>query len=249
MSLSYKSYSTWSPSVRWFHWINVLSVIALICVGLIMLYKKELGITSLAAKISLKELHIIIGYVFASNLVIRLLFAFIGPASAHFRAFIPGKGFMQNVIELFFCLLTILTPLKSGKPQQFIGHNPVGKLAVTALFALLIVLAMSGLIRAGTDVYFPPFGSAVASYIAEEGTDPASLIPYQKEGVNPEKMASLKTFKSPFGKIHLYTAYLLMFLIIIHIAAVVRAEVKEGDRLVSSMFGGKKILSEKPQDE
>ncbi|MCU7800940.1 MAG: cytochrome b/b6 domain-containing protein [gamma proteobacterium symbiont of Lucinoma myriamae] len=119
--------------------------------------------------------------------------------------------------------------LKAGKPQQFIGHNPLGKLAITALFTLLIVLAMIGLIRAGTDIYFPPFGSIVASYIAEEGAVPDSLMPYQKAGVNPEKMASLKAFKSPIGKIHLYTAYLLMFLIIVHITAVVRAEVKEGD--------------------
>ncbi|MCU7800939.1 MAG: cytochrome b/b6 domain-containing protein [gamma proteobacterium symbiont of Lucinoma myriamae] len=91
MPLSYKSYNTWSPSVRWFHWINVLCVMALIFVGLVMLYKKELGISSLEAKIGLKELHVIIGYIFATNLVIRLLFAFIGPASARFRAFIPGK--------------------------------------------------------------------------------------------------------------------------------------------------------------
>ncbi len=242
MSASYKSYTTWSTSVRWFHWINVLSVIALIFVGLMMLYKKELGISSLEAKISLKELHVIIAYFFAVNLLVRLVFAFIGPASARFSAFIPAKGFMQS-------LQSYRASLKAGKPQQFIGHNPLGKLAVTALFSLLIILAMSGLIRAGTDIYYPPFGSAVASYIAADGVDPASLIPYQKEGVNAEKMASLKAFKSPFGKIHLYSAYLLMFLIIIHIAAVVRAEVKEGDSLVSSMFSGKKILSEKPHDE
>ena len=242
MSASYKSYNTWSPAVRWFHWINVLTVIALIFVGLIMLYKKELGISGLEAKISLKELHVIIGYIFASNLLIRLIFAFIGPASARFSAFIPGKGFMQH-------LQSYRASLKAGKAQQFIGHNPLGKLAVTALFSLLIIMAMSGLIRAGTDIYYPPFGSAVASYIAADGVDPASLKPYQKEGINAEKMASLKAFKSPVGKIHLYSAYLLMFLIIIHIAAVVRAEVKEEDSLVSSMFSGKKIISGRPHDE
>jgi len=62
-------------------------------------------------------------------------------------------------------------------------------------------------------------------------------------------MASLKVFKKPFGIIHLYTAYFLMFLIIIHIAVVVRAEVKDEDRLISSMFSGKKMLTKKPQDE
>jgi cytochrome b len=207
-----------------------------------MLYKKELGITNLNVKIALKELHVIIGYVFATNLLIRLFFAFTGSASARFSTFIPGKGFMKS-------LQSYRASLKAGKPQQFIGHNPLGKLAVTALFTLMFTILVSGLIRAGTDVYFPPFGSAVTNYIAAEGTDPSSLLPYHEEGVDKEKMASLEAFKSPFGTIHLYAVYTLMFLIFIHIVAVVRAEVKEGDRLISSMFGGKKMMTEKPQDE
>ena len=241
MSNSYKIYNTWSPSVRWFHWINVLCVISLIFVGLIMLYKKELGITSLEAKIALKEFHVIIGYIFVTNLFIRLIFAFIGPASARFNAFIPGIGFMKSLKSYY-------ASLKAAKPQQFIGHNPLAKLAVTSLFVLLIILTFSGLIRAGTDVYYPPFGSIVTRYVAQEGIDPAALLPYHEQGVNKEKMASLKAFKSPFGKIHLYAAYLLMFMIVVHIAAVVRAEVKEGDSLVSSMFSGKKIINQKPED-
>ncbi|MBE9526746.1 MAG: cytochrome b/b6 domain-containing protein [Proteobacteria bacterium] len=62
-------------------------------------------------------------------------------------------------------------------------------------------------------------------------------------------MTALNAIRKPVGKIHLYTAYFLMFLIIVHIAAVVRAEVKDDERLVSSMISGKKIMSEKPQDE
>ncbi|MCU7833923.1 MAG: cytochrome b/b6 domain-containing protein [gamma proteobacterium symbiont of Taylorina sp.] len=242
MSLPYKNYNTWSVSVRWFHWINVLTVLALIFVGLIMMYKKELGITGIEAKVGLKELHVIIAYIFATNLIIRILFAFIGSASARFSAFIPTKGYMQS-------LHSYHASLKAGKPQQFIGHNPLGKLAVTALFSLLIILMLSGLIRAGTDIYYPPFGSLVSSYVAEQDVNPDSLRPYQKEGINKDKLAALNAFKSPFGKIHKYSAYLLMLLIILHVTAVVRAEIKEGDRLISSMFSGKKILIEKPQDD
>jgi len=242
VSQYYKSYSTWSKSVRWFHWINVLSIICLILVGLIMLYKKEIGISSIEAKVGLKELHVVIGYIFATNLFIRLIFAFIGPASARFSAFIPGKGFIKS-------LQSYHASIKLGKPQQFIGHSPFGKLAVTVLFTLLVILAISGLIRAATDIYYPPFGSLVTSYIVEEGTSPDNLIPYQKKGTNKEKMKSLKAFKSPFGKIHLYSAFLLLFIVIIHISAVIRAEVKDGDKLVSSMFSGKKFLTKKPHDK
>lgn len=241
MVLSYKNHTTWSKSVRIFHWINVLLVFSLIFVGLIMLYKQELGITGIAAKVGLKELHVIIGYAFAANLIIRFIFAFLGPASARFSAFIPGKGFMKNLQDY-------RTALKEGKKTPFVGHNPLGKLAVTALFSLLVILLLSGLIRAGSDIYYPPFGSMMASYVAAEGVDPATIKAYQKEGVDKEKMASLKAFKSPIGKIHLYTAYILMLLILIHIAAVVRAELKEDDRLVSSMISGEKTILGKPED-
>ena len=40
-----------------------------------------------------------------------------------------------------------------------------------------------------------------------------------------------------------------MFLIIVHIAAVVRAEIKEKDTLVSSMISGRKLIAGKPEDE
>ncbi len=238
---AHKSYNAWSPVVRWFHWINVLSIISLIFVGLMMLFKKELGISSTEAKIALKTLHVIIGYIFTANLLVRLVFGFVGPASARFSVFIPQKGFVTQ-------LKSYLASRKAGKTQQFVGHNPLGKLAVSTLFLLMIILAISGLIRAGTDIYYPPFGSLVSNYVAEEGTDPSALIPYSKENINKEKMDSLKTFKSPFGKIHLYSAYLFMALIVLHISAVVLAEIKEGGGLISSMFSGKKQLSEKPVD-
>ena len=57
-----KIYKVWDLPVRLFHWVNFLSVISLLFMGFIMLYKKELGITSLDAKIGLKQVHVIIGY-------------------------------------------------------------------------------------------------------------------------------------------------------------------------------------------
>ena len=242
MSEALKSYSAWSPVVRWFHWINFLSVISLIFVGLIMMYKKDLGITSLEAKVALKTLHVVIGYVFATNLLIRLLMAFFGPSDARFNAFIPQKGFMQTLNSYF-------ASLRAGNPQQFVGHNPLGRVAVTMLFSLMIVLAVTGLIRAGTDIYYPPFGSMVTSYIAQDGVDPASLIPYQDQGVDPDKKKALKAFKSPYGKVHYYTALILMIFIVMHISAVILTEVREGGNLISAMFNGKKFLSKQPLDK
>jgi Ni,Fe-hydrogenase I cytochrome b subunit len=45
-------YSVWDLPVRLFHWVNFLSVISLLFMGFIMLYKKELGITCLRPKLA-----------------------------------------------------------------------------------------------------------------------------------------------------------------------------------------------------
>ena len=190
-------YRVWDLPVRLFHWINFSNVILLIFFGLIMLYKKDLGITSL--------------------------------------------GFIAM-------LDSYLQSLKAGRPQTYLGHNPLGRLAVSLIITLLLVLAITGLVRAGTDVYFPPFGNAVLEYIAAPDTDISQIQPYQAAGTVTEKVDNLKAFKKPFGSVHLYSAWALILLIVIHIIAVVRMEVKEGGSLISAMFSGKKILSEKPVD-
>jgi len=40
-----KEYKVWDKTTRWFHWINVLSVLGLIAVGTVILYNKKLGIS------------------------------------------------------------------------------------------------------------------------------------------------------------------------------------------------------------
>jgi len=235
-------HKVWDLPTRLFHWINFTAVISLIFFGLVMLYKKELGITSVEAKIGLKEVHVIIGYIFVLNLGFRLLWGFVGNRHARWRAILPGKGFLQSVQDY-------QASLGAGNPQQFLGHNPMGRLAITFMLLLLIVMAATGLIRAGTDIYYPPFGTYVAEYVAAPNTDPDSLIPYDPTGTDAEKVDRLKAFKGPFGTIHLYTAYILMFIIAVHIAAVVYTEVREGGGIISAMFTGKKVLSGNPVDD
>ncbi len=233
-----KVYKAWDLPVRLFHWINFFAVVNLLFVGLIMMYKTELGISGNEAKIALKQLHALIGYVFVVNLGWRIIWGFIGNKYARWRELAPSKSAIYSYRE----------SIHEGAPQQFIGHNPLGKLAVIVILLTLTVLAVSGLIRAGTDVYYPPFGGLVSGYVAAENVDPATLIPYNSTGIDPQKAATLKTFKRPIGKIHVYAAYFLMFLILLHITAVVLEERREGGSIISAMFSGRKILSRKPAD-
>jgi cytochrome b len=235
-------YKIWDLPTRLFHWINFTSVIMLIFMGLVMLFKKELGITSTEAKIGLKTVHVIIGYVFVANLAIRILWGFIGNKYARWRTLVPSSGHMDTIRDY-------LKSIKQGEALQYAGHNPLGQLAVVVIFICLITMAVTGLIRAGTDIYYPPFGSIAAEYIAQPGVDPDSLIPYDTSAVDKEKYDALKAFKKPFGTVHIYTSYVLMFLIVVHIAAVIRVETKEGGGIISAMFTGKKFLNNAAADD
>jgi len=236
-----KEYKVWDAPTRIFHWVNFTTVILLIFMGLMMLFKKDIGIASLDAKIMLKTMHVVIGYVFVLNLAVRVVWGFVGNRFARWGSMLPGKGFVSE-------LKGYLDSIRAGEPKQYLGHNPLGRLAVAVIMASLLVLAVSGLVRAGTDIYYPPFGSIAAGYVAAEGVDPGSLKPYDKTFVDAQKMKLLGDFKEPFGEVHVYTAYFLMFLIVLHILAVARIEIQQGGSLVSAMVSGRKVLGRDPED-
>ena len=236
------TYKIWDSGVRWFHWINVLCVIGLIAVGVVILNAKLLGVST-EGKILLKTIHVWIGYVFALNLSWRIIWAFIGERYSRWSAFLPfRRGYVKETGDY-------LTGFSRGLQKQYLGHNPLGRLAVTLLIFLLLVQAITGLVLAGTDIYYPPIGSWIANWIAAPGVDAATLIPYSKELYDPELYKAMRSFRKPFITIHYYGFYILLVFIVIHIFAVVVTELKEGVNLISAMFSGNKTLTKPPEDE
>jgi cytochrome b len=236
-----KAYFVWDASVRWFHWINLLCLLGLIAVGVAILNNEALGLSS-DGKILLKTVHVWIGYVFALNLLWRLVWAFIGGPYARWRALLPGgRGYIKKVRDY-------IAGFRAGQPPQYLGHNPLGRIAVTCLLLLLLSQAISGLVLAGTDLFYPPLGAWIAGWVAAPGIDPATLVPYAKEMYDEAAYAAMRDFRKPFITIHEYGFYVLLVLILIHILAVVVTEVREGGNLVSAMFSGKKVLRGPPAD-
>jgi len=236
-----KTYYAWDASVRWFHWINLLCMLGLIAVGVAILNDAALGVTN-DGKILLKTVHVWIGYIFALNLLWRLVWAFIGGAHARWRAILPGgRGYMNDVRGY-------ISDFIAGRPRQYLGHNPLGRIAVTLLLLLLLTQAVTGLVLAGTDLFYPPIGSWIADLIAAPGVDPATLVPYAKETYDQTAYEAMRAFRKPFITIHEYNFFVLLFFAVIHILAVVVTELREGGTLISAMFTGKKALSVPPAD-
>ena len=236
-----KSYFVWDAGTRWFHWINLLCMLGLIAVGVAILNDKALGVSN-DGKILLKTVHVWIGYIFALNLLCRLVWAFIGGPYARWQAILPGgRGYINEV-------RAYVTDFSAGRPRQYLGHNPLGRIAVTLLLLLLLVQAVTGLVLAGTDLFYPPIGAWIANRIAAPGVDPATLVPYAKELYDGAAYDAMRAFREPFISIHYYGFFTLLFFAVIHILAVVLTELREGGNLVSAMFSGKKVLNGPPAD-
>lgn len=237
-----KSYAVWDSCTRWFHWINVLCVFALMAVGLVILNGNTLGLSN-DGKVSLKQIHVLIGYIFVLNLLWRFIWAFLGNRYARWPAILPGgKGFVQTIRNYVIAFI-------SGQPEHYLGHNPLGRLSIFALFILLAIQAITGMVLAGTDLFYPPFGHWIAQWIAAPGIQPDSLVPYASQMYDAQAYESMRAFRKPFILTHKYSFFVLIFVVILHIAAVILTELREGGNIISALFTGKKVFKNRPLDD
>jgi cytochrome b len=122
-------------------------------------------------------------------------------------------------------------------------------MGITALFVLITGLAVTGLVLAGTDLFYPPIGYWIARWVAAPGVDPASLVPYSPELYAAAAYEEMRAFRKPFASVHVYGFYALAVVVVLHVAAVVISELKEGGSIISAMFTGRKIIGGSPRDE
>jgi Ni/Fe-hydrogenase 1 B-type cytochrome subunit len=237
-----KSYAVWSVSTRWFHWINVLCVTALAVVGLVILNAGDLGVHN-AGKVTLKTVHTWFGYIFVLNLLCRIVWAFLGNRYARWRSILPGgRGYFQALRRYGAAFFT-------GHPEQYVGHNPIGRLSVAAMLLLMTAQASTGLILAGTDLFYPPFGHWIAQWVAAPDVDPGLLIPYEPKMYDTAANEAMRAYRKPIAVVHLYTFYILTVFVILHMIAVIVTELRGGGGIISAMFTGRKIISGHPVDE
>ena len=235
------AYDVWDAPTRWFHWINALAVLGLIIVGVILLNDDALGLAA-NGKVLLKEIHVVLGYVMGLNLIWRFVWAFFGNRYARWSAILPyGSSFLGKLRAYGSAFL-------SGEPQEYVGHNPAARLAIAVLLLLLVLQAATGVILAGTDLFWPPFGRWFAGWVAATGIDPASVSPLASDTMDQAAYKAMRAFRFPIVTIHLYAFYALAAVILIHLAAVIVTEIHEGGSITSAMFTGRKILNRPPQD-
>jgi len=231
MSQQFSTVFVWSRNIRLFHWLNVIAVFLLMVIGVFILNSKTLGV-SVDGKILLKTIHVSIGYIFGVNLLIRIALGFFGKNYERWNKTLP---FQQG-------FATELKDFSKGEKSFYKGHNPAGKLMVAALFFLLSIQMVSGLVIAGTDIYYPPFGEYFAESIAIDKSDLTTIKPYSKVNVDEDAYKAMRAVRKPFITAHVYSFYTLLFLIPLHILGVIFTERKERTSVVSAMINGYKYL-------
>jgi Ni,Fe-hydrogenase I cytochrome b subunit len=236
----FQEYTAWdAPS--WFHWINALAVIGLIATGIAVLYDDALGLSG-SGKILLKNIHVSFGYVMGANLLWRFVWAFFGNRYTRWRGILPGGPGYWTALRGY------TASFLSGEPQQYVGHNPLARFGISLLFLLLVIQLATGLVIAGTDLFWPPFGHWFAQWIAAPGVEPAAVQVGAADLIDKASYQALRAFRKPFVTVHEFAFYALVVVIILHLFAVVITELHEGGSITSAMFTGRKILTRRPPD-
>lgn len=237
-----RSYSVWDAPTRWFHWINAIAILLLLLSGFLFMYRPALYIDGPEAKAAIQAMHAMIGYGFAVNLCARVVWGFLGNRHARWLAVLPRRSALRALSDE-------LRGVWQRRPFAYLGRGPLSRLSVTIMFALLLAQAASGLIRAGVDLYYPPFGGLMAAYIARPGVDPASISwRNAKDLAIPERYQQLGRLKAVSGPVHRYGAYLLLVMVVVHVTGVTLSEVRQQSGVVSAMFSGRKLVAGTPVD-
>ncbi len=109
----------WDAPTRVFHWLLVLSFAGAY-------------LTSESERWSL--VHITLGYTLGGLLAFRLIWGFVGTRYARFTSFVKGPS---EVLQYAKSMATL-------KPKHFVGHNPLGAVAIVLLIMSGIAIVVTG---------------------------------------------------------------------------------------------------------
>lgn len=216
-------YYIFSPFLRIFHWLMVISIIVLFATGIVIMTPMSMGEGQYVA---LNEWHLSVDWI--RNL--HFVFGFILTAAFLFRiyGYIVNKGdrllpnifkikFWDDLVEvmLHYCLLKYTH-------KQFL-RNPMARMSYVAIYGLIIVEIFTGLA-----MYFQVNPNGVGAFLFGWLT-----VPYGEMALHV---------------VHHLVAWAIFLFAAIHVYMVVRADFMEREGEISSMVSGTKILAHLPDD-
>ena len=147
------------------------------------------------------DFHVFGGYTFFGLLVFRTVWGMVGSHYAHFRTFAHNWSSLHGYAK----------GLLNGQATRYLGHNPIGGLAILVMIGLGFLVSISGLVVFG----------------GEEGHGPlAGVIPFE--------------VGHAAKNIHEILVWLMLGLVAVHIIGVIAESFIHKENLIWSMFSGYK---------
>lgn len=112
-----KNYRIWDPMIRLFHW----SLVAGFTANALVLDDDS-------------KAHEWVGYAVIALVILRLIWGFVGPHSARFTSFTPGK---TQIIDQ-------ISDIATRHRRAHLGHSPLGALMIYNLLAAMLVIGLTG---------------------------------------------------------------------------------------------------------
>ena len=216
-----KEYYIFSPFLRIFHWIMVVSILVLFGTGLLITKPMNVATTeptfSITSMDLVRDIHFFFAFLLTAALIMRIYGFIINKGDRLFPRFWEGHFYSETVdVALHYMLLR-------GHHAPFL-RNPLARGSYAMLYVLLLVEILTGF----------------AMYLmANPSSAFGSIFGRVNVLVGSEMMSHY---------IHHYVAWFIILFAIGHLYMVIRAEFMEGESEISSMFSGKKILAHTPKD-
>jgi len=214
-----KTMYIWEWPVRFYHWLNVLLIIALLITGFFIgrpVFSQSGEATNYFLMGWMTLIHKAAAWLFIANTIFRFYWAFVGNEHAKFRPW--RKGYFKEGAETVKYYLFI----NKHHPEHH-GHNVVAELSYFFFIWIgSIVMILTGLILQG-EVHPTSFQGKYFSWL-------------------------LPLFNGSFEvrSLHHYLAWAFVVFIIIHLYLVIRQDILDKDGTVSAIISGYKFISEKP---
>lgn len=207
---------SWDGLTRILHWSIALLTIAL---ALSMFAKDGLGALDAPREVRrpFNTIHGYIGYIFVAFFSLRIIWGFAGNKYARWSDIIPVTGEQRRRIGEN--IRWYFSGFKS-KLSQVVGHSPLASIFYMALFVVLAMMAITGILLTGVELDMFP-GTLFTSGLSEEAAEGV-------EGFCKE--------------VHEFGNWFLVFFFFVHLGGIVSREIKTKAGLLSSMVHGKKYM-------
>ena len=216
-----KEYYLFSPFLRIFHWIMVVSILVLFGTGLLI--TKPMDVTSTEPYLTsmsmdwVRDIHFLFAFIFCASFILRIYGFIVNKGDRLFPRVWEGHFYSETVeVALHYMLL-------KSHHAPFL-RNPLARASYAGLYLMVAIEILTGFA-----MYFM--------------TEPSNVGGFLFGWVNTILGSEMMTHY-----VHHYVAWLIIVFAIGHLYMVIRAEFMEGESEVSSMFSGKKVLAHTPKD-